>query len=143
MKSARRVLQDISALGELFREVRLVRLFRATDALASGLLNKWLASGNYEGVSDLVQGILEQEKLIAVERDPRGCILMNIHKSKGKEFDGVVLIEGAFKSQFFDERKEVYPYERSRRLLRVGLTRARSRVTILRPHGARSLVGPA
>ncbi|WP_260705722.1 UvrD-helicase domain-containing protein [Edaphobacter flagellatus] len=142
-KSARRVLQDISALGELFREVRLVRLFRATDALASGLLNKWLASGNYEGVSDLVQGILEQEKLIAVERDPRGCILMNIHKSKGKEFDGVVLIEGAFKSQFFDERKEVYPYERSRRLLRVGLTRARSRVTILRPHGARSLVGPA
>lgn len=142
-KSARRVLQGISAFRELFREVRLVRLFRATDSLARGLRNKWLATGNYEGVSDLVKGILEQEKLIAVERDPRGCILMNIHKSKGKEFDGVVLIEGAFKSQFFDERNEVYPYERSRRLLRVGLTRARSRVTILRPQGARSLVGPA
>jgi DNA helicase-2/ATP-dependent DNA helicase PcrA len=141
-KSARRVLQEISALGELYREVRLVRLFRATDALASGLSNRWLATGSYEGVSDLVKGILEQEKLIAVERDPRGCILMNIHKSKGKEFDGVVLIEGAFKSHFFDERKEVSPYERSRRLLRVGLTRARHRVTILRPQGARPLVDP-
>lgn len=93
-KTARRLLQDIQALGELFREVRLVRLFRATDSLASGLRGKWLASGNYTGVSDLVKGILEQEKLIAIERDPRGCILMNIHKSKGKEFDGVVLVEG-------------------------------------------------
>ena len=94
-KSARRVLQQISALGELFREVRLVRLFRATDALASGLRNKWLATGTYEGVSGLVS-VLEQEKLVAVERDPRGCILADIHKSKGKEFDGVVLDRGIF-----------------------------------------------
>ncbi|WP_235983393.1 hypothetical protein [Bradyrhizobium australiense] len=36
-KAARRLLQNIPALSELFREVRLVRLFRATDALASGL----------------------------------------------------------------------------------------------------------
>src|SRR3546814_4546328 len=36
-KAARRQLQDIPALSELFREVRLVRLFRATAALASGL----------------------------------------------------------------------------------------------------------
>ena len=41
-KAARRVLQDIAALNELFREVRLVRLFRATDALASGLGERWL-----------------------------------------------------------------------------------------------------
>ena len=47
--------------------------------------------------------ILEQERLIAAERDPHGCILMNMHKAKGKEFDGVVLVEGAFKSSFFDE----------------------------------------
>lgn len=34
-KAARRLLQDIPALSELFREERLVRLFRATDALAA------------------------------------------------------------------------------------------------------------
>lgn len=140
-KAARRLLQDIPALSELFREVRLVRLFRATDALASGLGARWLASSSYADASDLVKRILEQERLIAAERDSRsGCILMNMHKAKGKEFDGVVLVEGVFKSSFFDERTEQPPFERSRRLLRVGLTRARTLVTIVRPQNARPLV---
>jgi DNA helicase II / ATP-dependent DNA helicase PcrA len=139
-KAARRLFQDISALNELFREVRLVRLFRATDALASGLGERWLGSSSYAGASDLVRRILEQERLIAAERDSRGCILMNMHKAKGKEFDGVVLVEGAFKSGFFDERTEQAPFERSRRLLRVALTRARTLVTIVRPQKARPLV---
>lgn len=139
-KAARRLLQDIPALNELFREVRLVRLFRATDALASGLGDRWLALSSYAGANDLVRRILEQERLIAAERDPQGCILMNMHKAKGKEFDGVVLVEGAFKSSFFDERTEQAPFERSRRLLRVGLTRARKLVTIVRPKNARPLI---
>lgn len=139
-KAARRVLQEIKALKELFGEVRLVRLFRATDALASGLSGHWLALDSYAGASDLVKRILEQERLISAERDSQGCTLMNMHKAKGKEFDGVVLVEGAFKSTFFDERNEQQPFERSRRLLRVGITRARSLVTIVRPQGARPLV---
>lgn len=138
-KTARRFLQDTSALAELFREVRLVRLFRATDALAAGLGERWLASSSYAGVSDLVKRILEQERLVAVERDSQGCVLMNMHKSKGKEFDGVVLVEGAFKSGFFNEREKPH-FEPSRRLLRVGLTRARTLVTIVRPQKAQPLV---
>jgi len=35
-KTARRILEDSPAFGELFRHVRLVRLFRATDALPPG-----------------------------------------------------------------------------------------------------------
>jgi DNA helicase II / ATP-dependent DNA helicase PcrA len=139
-KAARRVLQAIPALNELFREVRLVRLFRATDALASGLGERWLGSSSYASASELVRRILEQERLMVAERDPQGCILMNMRKAKGKEFDGVVLVEGAFKSGFFDERTERPPHERSRRLLRVGLTRARTLVTIIRPQNARPLV---
>lgn len=139
-KAARRPFQDIAALNELFREVRLVRLFRATDALASGLGERWLEASSYRGACDVVRRILEQERLVAAERDPQGCVLMNMHKAKGKEFDGVVLVEGAFKSGFFDERNEQAPFERSRRLLRVGLTRARTLATIVRPQNARPLV---
>ena len=58
--------------------------------------------------------------------------MMNIHKSKGKEFDGVILVEGAFKSFFFDRNEEA-PFPQSRRLLRVAITRARTRVAIVRP----------
>lgn len=92
-KAARWVLHDIPALNELFREARLVRLFRATDALASGLGERWLALSSYAGASELVKRILEQERLVAAERDPQGCILMNMHKAKGKEFDGIVLVK--------------------------------------------------
>jgi DNA helicase-2/ATP-dependent DNA helicase PcrA len=138
-KTARGLLEMIDALAELCREVRLVRLFHATDALAASLSDRWLTTGSYAGASNQVRRILEQEKLIAADRDPRGCILMNMHKAKGKEFDGVVLVEGSFKSAFFDPSEQP-PHERSRRLLRVALTRARTLVTIIRPRGARPLV---
>jgi DNA helicase II / ATP-dependent DNA helicase PcrA len=51
-----------------------------------------------------------------------------------------VLVEGALESGFFDEKTEQVPFERSRRLLRVGLKRARALVTIVRPQNARPLV---
>jgi DNA helicase-2/ATP-dependent DNA helicase PcrA len=141
-REARRILRDEGALNELFRAARLVRLFRATDALASALGTRWLETSSYAGATTLVKRILDQERLAAADRDPRGCVLMNMHKAKGKEFDGVVLIEGAFKSGFFEERWESPPYERSRRLLRVALTRARTLVAIVRPQGVRPLVDP-
>ncbi|GAB4250551.1 MAG: hypothetical protein Kow0027_13990 [Saprospiraceae bacterium] len=139
-KTARRLLQDISALKDLFREARLVRLFRATDALGEGLGECWRASGSYASACDIVRSILERESLISAERDPEGCVLMNIHKSKGKEFDGVVLVEGSFKAPFFGSSNNQHDDQYSRRLLRVAITRARSLVTIVRPHNARSLI---
>lgn len=139
-RQARQVLKDVKALNELFREARMVRLFRATDALGSGLSDLWLAAGNYEGAANLVKRILDRERLLASDRVPRGCVLMTIHKAKGKEFDGVVLIEGHFISPLFDKNREEPPYQQSRRLLRVALTRARKRVAMVRPHNALQLV---
>ena len=99
--------------------------------------------GTYAGAAKLVKTILEQERLIAADRDPEGCILMNIHKAKGKEFDGVVLVEGAYKAAFFDEReKPLYP--QSRRLLRSRhntRTRARNNHPAKRRASSRPLEG--
>jgi DNA helicase-2/ATP-dependent DNA helicase PcrA len=139
-KRARHLLEEIKDLNELFREARMVRLFGARDALATGLAAVWLSSGNYADAASLVKEILDQERLVASDRDPRGCMLMTIHKSKGKEFDAVVLVEGAYQSQFFDRDREKFPFERSRRLFRVAMTRARSMVTIIRPKNAPPLV---
>src|SRR5690349_11544993 len=68
-----------------------------------------------------------------------GRILMTIHKSKGKEFDRVGLVEGRFSGAFFDTESEKPPFERSKRLLRVGITRARALVILIRPHDAMEL----
>jgi DNA helicase-2/ATP-dependent DNA helicase PcrA len=137
----RLILKNIKALNELFREAKMMRLFRATDALGSNLANKWVVQGNYAGAVNMVKRILDRERLLSTERDPKGCVLMTLHKSKGKEFDGVVLIEGSYTSTFFDQYREDPPYIKSRRLLRVGITRASSIVTILRPENSQPLVG--
>jgi len=139
-RRARRVLLDIKTLNELFREARMVRLFRVTDALGGGLSNLWLSAGDYLGAAELVKRILDRERILAADRNPQGCVLMTIHKAKGKEFDGVVLVEGQFESQFFNPNREQPPYPQSRRLLRVGITRARRQVAIVRPHSALPLV---
>jgi DNA helicase-2/ATP-dependent DNA helicase PcrA len=65
---------------------------------------------------------------------------MNFHKSKGKEFDGVVIVERRYKGKLLND-DEAPRYTESRRVLRVAITRARKRVTILRPVGALPLVG--
>ncbi len=132
-KAARWVLHDIPALNELFREARLVRLFRATDALASGLGERWLALSSYAGASELVKRILEQERLVAAERDPQGCILMNMHKAKGKEFDEVVIYEGTFSGRIVAANSDPRRIAQSRLALRVAVTRAIRRATIVTP----------
>ena len=132
-RMARKLLDDISHLRELYREARMVRLFRATDAIGSGLADLWLQSGHYGGAGVLVSNTLEYERLISADQEPRGCVLMSMHKSKGKEFDGVVIVEEKFSGVFFDKKREQPPFERTRRLLRVAITRARTHVTIVRP----------
>jgi DNA helicase-2/ATP-dependent DNA helicase PcrA len=140
-RRARKLLHDIGALNEVFREARMVRLFRATDALGLGLADLWLNTGHYGGAVSLVTNTLEYERLIAADQEPRGCVLMTMHKSKGKEFDGVVIVEGQYSGVFYDPNREQPPFERTRRLLRVAITRAKKHVTIVRPKRVRPLTG--
>lgn len=63
--------------------------------------------------------------------------MMTLHKSKGKEFDGVVIVEGHRGGELLRPR-EAPNFADSRRGLRVGVTRARRGVHILRPKGATS-----
>jgi helicase, uvrD/REP family len=59
---------------------------------------------------------------------------MTIHKAKGKEFDGVVLVEGKNQhDSFFSKNDSAEKQQAKRRILRVAITRAKSRVLILRP----------
>lgn len=76
---------------------------------------------------------------MGLESDPKGVSLMTMHKSKGKEFDGVVIVEGMYSSPFLLEH-ESPDFAPSRRLLRVGITRARSFVQLVRPRTASPLI---
>lgn len=56
---------------------------------------------------------------------------MTIHKSKGKEFDGVVLIHIGNSISPLSPDCEKAPHAKRRKLLRVGITRARHDVLLL------------
>ena len=139
--TARRLLGSLRNIGDIFNDANMVRLFGAREAIISGLSDLWLESCSYRDASGQITTILNRQRLLETERTPRGCMLMTFHKSKGKEFDGVVLVEGAHRSPFFDTGREQPPFERSRRLFRVGLTRARHIATVIRHVGSPPLVG--
>lgn len=138
--SARDVLSRTPGLDDVFMEARMMRLFKAKDEVGGTLANLWLQTGGYAGAEKLVELALDRQVLMSADREPSGCVLMSMHKSKGKEFDGVILVEGSHSSPFFDSRDKP-PFAASRRLLRVGITRARTLVRLVRPFKAPSLVG--
>ena len=133
---ARDVLKPIANLAEIMTSVRFVRLFRARDEIAEPLRSQWTRSGDYGDAQGIVRRALDLRLVQDLNADPAGVVLMTLHKSKGKEFDGVVIVEGLYRGKFFDEARESAPFEATRRLLRVGITRARSKVVIVRPQGA-------
>ncbi|PNG03619.1 hypothetical protein CXL00_20875 [Stutzerimonas stutzeri] len=78
-------------------------------------------------------------QLLADGNDTQGIHVMTIHKSKGKQFDAVILVResirlgaNVFRSSLVWRGDEA-PYDRSRKILRVGITRARRYVLMLEP----------
>lgn len=140
---ARDLLGAGNDLSDLLANAKFVRLFRATDEIGSRLASAWDLRGSYGRAIDLVRRALEAGRLQADQRDPRGCVLMTVHKAKGKEFDGVLLVEGQYQGSFFRDTDTEAQRAAARRLLRVGITRARHQVVIVRPQGAPALVTSA
>lgn len=133
------VQKDLSALRA---DAKFVRLFRATDEIGSRLSHVWDLHGSYRDAINLVRRTLDVSKLQSDQRAPRGCVLMTIHKAKGREFDGVILVEEKYQGTFFRETDTETQRDAARRLLRVGITRARHQVVMVRPKDAPALVSP-
>lgn len=125
-------------LDHVFGDVKFVRLFRATDQIGGCLSDLWDKHGNYINASGLLRRPLSMQSLQSDYREPAGCSLMTAHKAKGKEFDGVVIVDGNPRSSdaFFREKASSSERESARRLLRVAITRARRHVLLVRPYGA-------
>lgn len=140
-RTARAILETSDRLREVFIAVRFVRLFHASYEIGGQLTTKWASAGHYKDARIVVRRTLELGRLLATEAVSQGVVLMTLHKSKGKEFDGVVIVEGRYAGTFFNEKREKPPFAATRRLLRVGITRARHHVVIVRPNAAPPLTG--
>jgi DNA helicase-2/ATP-dependent DNA helicase PcrA len=130
-QAARARLSSSAELEEVFRQARLLRLLRATDAIAWALMESWDGVGSYLRAADIVRVALAEEAVNMTRQDPPLVSVMTMHKSKGKEFDAVVIVEGRHQGQLF--REDPKDHDADRRLLRVAITRARHMSMFVRP----------
>ena len=140
---ARARLRGSSQLDEVFSRARLLRLLRATDALAWGLNDIWDGRASYPGAADLVGRILADELVTGRPAESHPVTLMNMYKSKGKEFDAVLIVEGLHHARLLDPDWDARRITQRRRVLRVAITRARHIVVFIRPQDAAQLTPPA
>jgi DNA helicase II / ATP-dependent DNA helicase PcrA len=100
---------------------------RISDALAEA----WQRHGKYEGARSLIEAAITEDMIVGSNGDLSGINVMTMHKSKGKEFDGVVILHLGNSISPLCPDSERPPQTKSRRLLRVGVTRAKQHVLML------------
>ncbi|MBY8844587.1 UvrD-helicase domain-containing protein [Streptomyces sp. SP2-10] len=141
-QKARALLTGSAELNELFKQARMLRLLKATDLLAWTLAEAWDTT-SYADAAAAIRRALGQEYLTGSQQEAEDVSLMSIHRSKGKEFDGVVIVEGTYSSRLLDTGWDAKRTDEARRLLRVAITRARHTVVLVRPADAIALTPPA
>ena len=104
--------------------------FNRGERIASGLLEGWLDQGAYVAARAVLDQALTEDQLLADSIELNGIHVMNMHKCKGKQFDGVIIFRHQYNSPFV-WKNDPAPHLKSRRVLHVAITRARSHVLIL------------
>ncbi|MEQ1883710.1 MAG: UvrD-helicase domain-containing protein [Bryobacteraceae bacterium] len=104
--------------------------FNRGERIAAGLSEVWLNSSTYAGARQTLDNALMQEQLISGGESLNGIHVMNMHKCKGKQFDGVVLYRAQYNSPFVWPNDPA-PHSKSRKVLHVAITRARSHVLVI------------
>ena len=105
-------------------------LFNRGELIRAGLTNCWQSHGSYVGAQDVIEHAVAQDQLLSGHIELSGINVMTLHKAKGKEFDAVVILDDANNSPLVLRGDTGY-LPRSRKLLRVGITRARHHVLLL------------
>lgn len=112
--------------------------FNRGKRISGGLGAVWVRDGQYTGARQVLDLALAQDQILGGVDDPPGVQVMTIHKSKGKQFDGVIVVregrhDGKQMVSSFVWWGDEPPHYRSRKILRVAITRAKTHVLILGP----------
>ncbi|MGZ0102198.1 UvrD-helicase domain-containing protein [Achromobacter sp. KK8] len=120
-------------VARVAEDARFLRLLHRGSALRTALSEMWRTRGDYADAESALREAMLQEHFAATQKDWRGLNLMTIHKAKGKEFDEVVIYEGSFSGRILAVNADSRRIAQSRLALRVAVTRAIHRATIVTP----------
>lgn len=113
--------------------------FNRGKRISANLSAMWIAEGAYVRAREALDAALMEDQLLAGMEDLQGIHVMTIHKSKGEQFDAVIIMREGQRlgaNQWRSTlvwRDDLAPYHRSRKILRVEITRAKVHVLMLEP----------
>ena len=117
-------------------DAKYLRFLRKGASLRIRLTELWRTQRSYAGSTAAVQKAFINEHFVAKSQKPKGLHVMTIHKSKGKEFDEVIIYEGVHRDRIVRDVNDEKGVAQAILSLRVGVSRARHRVTILTPENS-------
>jgi DNA helicase-2/ATP-dependent DNA helicase PcrA len=122
-------------LRDIVNDSKYIRLLHKGGALRANLGETWRQYNDYRGAVAAVKNALLQDHFVAKSKKIHGVYVMNMHKSKGKQFDEVIVYEGSdqYRERFIRKKADTREWEECIRLFRVAVTRAQNQVTILTP----------
>ena len=122
-------VEGVEDLTKVAENARYLRLLRRGSHIEEQLTNLWRIGGNYHGAEEALEQAILQDQLLDFHKEPSRFSVMNMHQLKGREYDGVLLVEDQYLTFMGHEAEP--PYMETRRLLQVSLTRARHFALVL------------
>lgn len=132
-RAVRRLFDESSReeLKIVGKEARHMRLLRKSAQIEGRLADAWRTEGCYRDARALLRDAIVEDQFAATTRPWTGVTVMTIHKAKGKEFDEVIVYEGAYHRYL--ARSDAEGQRSARFNLHVAATRARRAVNIMTP----------
>ncbi|MBB5064916.1 UvrD-helicase domain-containing protein [Granulicella mallensis] len=119
-----------SLLIQVAQHLDYLVAFNRGKRISANLSTAWSATGTYLRARDALDSALTQDLILDGLDDPDGIQVMTVHKAKGKQFDGVLVLRrethnGQTMVSNLVWRGDKTPYRRSRKILMVAVTRAK------------------
>jgi len=122
--------QQNDSLKPIIENIEKCNLFKKGSKIATQANELYFKNGNYSGLKKVFLKLSIESKIYDFYQYNNNVTIMTMHKSKGREFDGVIIFDGQY-NHSINLREDDPNLSRTRTLVRVAITRARHYVSIL------------